>query len=263
MNIMNTLILIWVGLFGLAVGSFLNVVIYRLPRKINMSRGRSVCPSCSLQLRWYHNIPLISYLFLRGKCGFCGSRISARYPTVELINGLFYLYFYWQFGFGLNFAIFAAISSALLAIFFIDLDFMIIPDVITLPGILLGLAMSMLPGGIGIVSSLIGLLVGGGSLYLVAILGDWLFKKESMGGGDIKMTAMLGAFLGWQKVVLIFIASAGIGLVVSLIMMMFSAKLRENRMIPFGPFLALAALLSILYGNQIIDYYLSHFVYVG
>ena len=121
---------------------------------------------------------------------------------------------------------------------------------------LLGLAVSMIPGGIDIVNSAIGLLVGGGSLYLVAMLGDWLFKKESMGGGDIKMAAMLGAFLGWQKVLLIFISSAVIGLVVSLVMMMFSAKLRQNRVVPYGPFLALAAMLAILYGDVLIDYYL-------
>ncbi len=260
---MNTIFMIWVGLCGLCIGSFLNVVIYRLPRKMNLAKERSACPKCSTQLKWYHNIPLVSWLILRGKCGFCGEKISGRYPTVELVNALFYLYFYWQFGFSADFFVFSAISSSLLAIFFIDLDFMMIPDVITLPGILIGLAVSLLPDGIGIVSAGIGMLVGGGSLYLIAIIGDWLFKKESMGGGDIKMAAMLGAFLGWQKVVLIFIASAVIGLVVSLVIMVFSAKLRETRMIPFGPFLAMAAIVSIIYGQQIIDYYLTHFVYVG
>ncbi|KAA3632754.1 MAG: prepilin peptidase, partial [Calditrichaeota bacterium] len=123
-----------------------------------------------------------------------------------MINALFYLYFYWQFGFSANFFVFAALSSALLAIFFIDFDHQIIPDKITLPGIIIGLSVSLLPDGIGIIESLIGFLVGGGSLYLVAILGDFLFKKDSMGGGDIKMAAMLGAFLGWQKVLLIFIS---------------------------------------------------------
>ncbi len=257
---MDKIILIWVGLFGLAIGSFLNVVIHRLPRRILFVVARSVCPHCGAQLKWYHNIPVVSFIFLRGKCAFCRGKISYRYPAVEVINALFYLYFYWQFGLSLNFAVFAFLSSALLVIFFIDLDFQIIPDVITLPGILAGLAISLLPGGIGIVNAVIGLVVGGGSLYLVALLGDWLFKKESMGGGDIKMAAMLGAFLGWQKIILIFISSAVIGLVVSLVIMIFSARVRETRVVPFGPFLATAAMLSIAYGDQLINLYLTNVV---
>ena len=142
------------------------------------------------------------------------------------------------------------------------LEFQIIPDVITIPGMVVGLAVSLLPGGIGIGSASIGLLVGGGSLYLIALLGDWLFKKDSMGGGDIKMAAMLGAFLGWQKVLFIFMASAVIGLGVSLIVMIFSSRLRQNRVITFGPFLATAALLSIVYGDKVISYYVSNFLAV-
>jgi len=254
------ILLVWVGLFGLVIGSFLNVVIYRLPRQVPFLAGRSVCPHCNAQLKWYHNIPVLSFALLGGRCAFCGGRISYRYPAVEIINALFYIYFYWQFGFSLNFGIFAFLSSVLLVIFFIDLDFQIIPDVITLPGILVGLAVSLLPGGIGIVNAAIGLLVGGSSLYLIAMLGDWLFKKESMGGGDVKMAAMLGAFLGWQKIILIFISSAVIGLVVSLVIMIFSAQVRETRVVPFGPFLATAAMLSIVYGDQLISLYLTNVV---
>ncbi len=256
----NTIILIWIGLFGLAIGSFLNVVIYRVPRDVKFLAPRSACPHCNNQLKWYHNIPLFSFLFLRGKCAFCKKTISMRYPIVELVNSLFYLYFYWQFSLSVEFVVFSAVSSALIAIFFIDLDFQIIPDVITLPGIIVGLAVSLLPDGIGIINSLIGFLVGGGSLYLIALLGDWLFKKDSMGGGDIKMAAMLGAFLGWQKVILIFISSAFIGVIVSLVIMIFSSKLRKERVIPFGPFLASAAIIAIIYGQQIIDFYLINFV---
>jgi leader peptidase (prepilin peptidase)/N-methyltransferase len=245
-----------VGLLGLSIGSFLNVIIYRLPRKMIVRRGRSVCPHCGHTLRWYHNVPLFSYLLLRGKCAFCKGRISIRYPLVEFLNCGLYLYFYWLFGMSVGFLGFAFLASALLAIFFIDLDFQIIPDLITLPGMVLGLALAPLPGGIGIAEAAIGLLVGSGALYLIALLGDWLFKKESMGGGDIKMAAMLGAFLGWEKIVLIFIASAVIGLVISVVVMSFSARLRRERIVPFGPFLALAAMLAILYGDPIIDFYL-------
>jgi leader peptidase (prepilin peptidase)/N-methyltransferase len=257
---LRPVVLIFVGLTGLAVGSFLNVVIYRLPRRIPFSKGRSVCPQCGTKLAWYHNIPLFSFVFLRGKCAFCRARISFRYPLVELINALGYLYFYWQFGLGWSFVSLAFLTSALVAIFFIDLDFQMIPDAITLPGIVLGLVLSPLPGGIGFVGSLIGILVGGGALYLIAVLGDWLFKKESMGGGDIKMAAMLGAFLGWQKILLIFITSAFIGLVISLVVMLFSAEVRQTRVIPFGPFLAAAAVVAILYGDRLISFYLANFV---
>lgn len=246
-----------IALFGLVIGSFLNVLIYRLPLEgKKASQGRSECPSCGHQLKWYHNLPVLSYLCLRGKCGFCQERISLRYPLVELLNALLFVYFWWQFGHGYEFYIFSGLGSALLTIFFIDYDHQIIPDLITLPGMVVGLAVSFLPDGMGIVSSFVGLLVGGGSLYLIAILGDWLFKKESMGGGDIKMTAMLGAFLGWQKVLLIFISSAVIGLIVSIAIMAFSARLREQRVVPFGPFLALAAVGAMIYGDQLINFYL-------
>jgi leader peptidase (prepilin peptidase)/N-methyltransferase len=253
---MDTLTYTLVGLLGLAIGSFLNVIIYRAPRKIGFVLQRSACPHCGKQLRWYHNIPVVSFAFLRGRCAFCSKRISWRYPAVELLNALMYLYFAWKVGLGFPFLAYCFISSALIVIFLIDIEFQIIPDIITLPGIALGLAISFAPQGLGIVSSLIGLAVGGGALYLIAILGDFIFKKESMGGGDIKMAAMLGSFVGWQKVLLIFMSSAVIGLVASLGLMAASAKIRRERIIPFGPFLALAAMLAIVYGDRIINYYL-------
>jgi len=148
----------------------------------------------------------------------------------------------------------------LIAIFFIDLDFQIIPDLLTLPGMVIGLAISMAPHGMGIISSLVGLLVGGGALYMIALLGDWLFKKESMGGGDIKMAAMLGAFLGWQKIIVVFFGSALIGLLISLIVMAFSSRVRANHVIPFGPFLAMAAFVAAVYGDEIIAFYLNRFL---
>jgi len=257
---MTTFVLIWLGVFGLAVGSFLNVVIYRLPRKMKFIMERSICPNCANRLKWYHNIPLLSFLFLRGKCAFCQARISLRYPLVELLCGLFFVYLYWQYGASFTMASYAVLAVMLLVIFFIDLDHQIIPDVVSLPGIGIGLAFSLLPEGIGILPALIGMLVGGGSLYAIALLGDWLFKKESMGGGDIKMAAMLGAFLGWQKVLFVFMASAVIGLVVSVVVMFFSARVRETRMIPFGPFLALAAAVAVLYGELIIGFYVTNIV---
>jgi leader peptidase (prepilin peptidase)/N-methyltransferase len=170
------------------------------------------------------------------------------------------LFFAWKLGLTFEFAAAAFLTSALIAIFLIDLDFQIIPDLITLPGMALGLAYACAPGGITLLQSSIGLIAGGGALYCIALLGDWLFKKESMGGGDIKMAAMLGAFLGWQKVVLIFVSSAMIGLLVSAVLMLFSTTLRHNRVIPFGPFLALASFVTILYGDRLIAYYVHNFL---
>lgn len=257
---MQNISLISVALVGLAIGSFLNVLIYRVPRHRQFWAGRSVCPTCGKQLKWYHNIPVVSYLFLRGRCGFCQARIPIRYPFVELLNTVAYVYFFWRLGPSWEFYALAFLASSLIVIFYIDWEFQIIPDLITLPGMALGLIWSFTPGGIGIVQSLIGLVVGGGALYLIALLGDWLFKKESMGGGDIKMAAMLGAFLGWQKVLLVFVGSAVVGLVVSVILLFFSPKVRESHVVPFGPFIALAAAMAILWGDKIISYYLTHFV---
>ncbi len=254
---MNTLILIWIGAVGLAIGSFLNVVIYRLPLKKRFGLGRSICPKCGTQLRWYHNIPLASWAALRGKCAFCRQPISWRYPLVELMTAGAYVYFWAYLGFSPMFFVWAALVSALIVIIFVDLDHQIIPDSITLSGMAAGQAASFLPNGLGIVQSLIGLVVGGGSLYLIAVLGEALFRKEAMGGGDIKMAAMLGAFLGWQKVLLVFLAAAVIGLVVGVIAMLISSKMRRDRMIPFGPYLAVAAVISGLYGDRIIGFYLT------
>lgn len=255
---MDSLIYTYTILIGLAIGSFANVLIYRLPRDKNVVLSRSACPTCGTMLKWYHNIPLISYVALRGKCGFCKAPISFRYPLVETVNALLYTYFLWRFSMTIEFLVFCYLGTVLLVVFFIDLDFQIIPDLLTYSGIILGLLISLLPGGITILSSALGLLVGGGALYLIALLGDALFKKESMGGGDIKLAAMLGAFLGWQKVLLIFLSSAVIGLVISLVIMAFSSKLRQERVIPFGPFIALAAVVAMLYGDQIIAYYLHN-----
>ena len=255
----NVPALIFVFAIGAVFGSFLNVLIYRVPRKIPFATGRSHCPSCKEKIKFFDNIPLLSYLILGGKCRSCGARIPWRYPLVELLNGAGYAYLLWIFGFTLQFYMFAYLTSVLITIFFIDFDFQIIPDVVSIPSMIVGLGLSLAPGGVGIMASGIGFIVGGGVLYLIALLGDWIFKKESMGGGDIKMAAMLGAFLGWQKVVLVFFGSAVVGLLVSIIIMAFSSKLRSNRVVPFGPFLAIAAFIAILFGDKIIAFYLDNF----
>lgn len=250
---------ILVGLAGLAIGSFLNVLIYRLPRQKKIALSRSACPLCQKVIKFYDNIPVLSYIILMGKCRYCHKSISIRYPLVELLNAVSYLFLFYSYNFSPLFFIYGFLASALIVIFLIDLDFQIIPDFITIPGMIAGLAVSFLPGAIGILASVIGLLVGGGVLYLAAVLGEKLFRKESMGGGDIKMTAMLGTFLGWQKVIIVFFGGAFLGLLISIFLMIFSKKVRSSRLIPFGPFLATAAGVAVVFGDSIINFYMNHF----
>ncbi|HSG98463.1 MAG TPA: prepilin peptidase [candidate division Zixibacteria bacterium] len=250
----------WITLsavLGLMIGSFMNAVIYRLPRKITLGLSRSRCPHCDQQINAWDNIPLASFLILRGRCRACRGPIHWRYPLVEALNAGLYVWLYFLLGPTWQWAMTCALGSALLAIIFIDIEHYIIPDAITLPGLVIGLAYSLTPEGIGVTSALLGALAGGGGLYLVAALGDLLFKKESMGGGDIKMAAMLGAFVGWQKILVVFIGSALLGTVVSALILPFSKSFRTTRMLPFGPFLALAGLIAALYGDQLIGAYLA------
>ncbi len=256
----NPAIYVFVGLLGLAVGSFLNVLIYRLPRNKKIVLERSACPKCGKAIPFYHNIPLLSFLILRGRCRDCRARISFRYPLVEFLNAAAYLYFLSMDGPTVAWLAHAYLASSLIVIIFIDLEFQIIPDKITLPGIVAGLVAAIFVSPPGIVNALIGFVVGGGSLLALAYLGEWLFKKEAMGGGDIKMAAMLGAFVGWQKVLLIFVGGAVIGMIVSVVWMLASKKVRAERIIPFGPFLAVASFVVVVYGDPIINFYVVNFL---
>lgn len=246
-----------IGLLGLAIGSFLNVLIYRLPNDKKIIFERSMCPHCRMPIPFYLNIPVLSYMMLFGRCKICRHPISPRYPLVEILNAALYILFYYLDGLTPQLVVHCYLASSLVAIFFIDLDHQIIPNAITYPGMIVGLAGSLFVAP-GIVDSVIGFLVGGLSLLGVAYLGEWLFKKEAMGGGDIKMAAMMGAFVGWQKILLIFFGGAVIGMVVSLIWMGISKNLRDRRVIPFGPFLAMAALLVVIFGERLIELYIKN-----
>jgi leader peptidase (prepilin peptidase)/N-methyltransferase len=256
---MDTAAAILVFVLGLAIGSFLNVCIYRLPLKKSILFPPSFCPRCGKRIKFYDNIPLLSYILLRGRCRHCQQRISLIYPAVELLNGLLFLLLFFRYGPSWDFAAKAILFSSLVVIFFIDLKYQIIPDAITLPGIIVGLGFSILTRSPDFLQSLLGLLAGGGVLYLIALIGDKVFKKESMGGGDIKLAAMLGAFLGWQKVLLVFFLGSFLGALVGIIALLFSEEAREKRLIPFGPFLAAATLLAIFLGNQLFELYLKFF----
>lgn len=247
---------IFAFIFGAVVGSFLNVCIYRLPAEKSIVFPPSACPSCGNRIRWYDNLPIISFLLLRARCRACRTPISWRYPLVEALNGLLTLLLFLKFGPSLTFLAFFLLCSSLVVITFIDLDHQIIPDSISLPGIVLGFIFSFLLPWNGWLNSLLGIVAGGGSLLLVAWLYEKLTGKEGMGGGDIKLLAMMGAFLGWRSVPFIIFAASLVGSVIGVSLMLLQKK--DGKLaIPFGPFLAFGAVLYIFYGRQIIHWYLS------
>jgi leader peptidase (prepilin peptidase)/N-methyltransferase len=245
---------VFVFLFGTAVGSFLNVCIYRLPGSLSIIRPRSMCPSCKTQIAFYDNIPILSYLWLRGRCRRCGATISLRYPVVETTAGLFAVALFTRHGVAPEGFILYAFVAALLVVTFIDLDHQIIPDVITYPGILVGFLSSFVVDHITYKESLMGILLGGGSLFLVASVYYLLTRKEGMGGGDIKLLAMVGAFLGWKAVIFTIFVGSAIGTVVGVAVALRTHGGRKMA-VPFGPFLSLGALLFLFCGQQIIGWY--------
>lgn len=252
----NTIYALFSLVFGMVVGSFLNVCICRMPKDESVVSPPSHCPHCSYQIRWYDNIPVISYLLLRGKCRGCGARISLQYPLVELLNGILTLLLFLRFGPTLSFAALFVFCSALVVITFIDIEHQIIPDEISLSGIVIGFVLSFFLPGHGWLNSILGILLGGGSLLFVAYAYQWLTGKEGMGGGDIKLLAMMGAFLGWKSIPFIILASSLVGSVVGISIMLFQKK-DSKLAIPFGPYLAFGAVLYIFYGRQLIIWYLN------
>jgi leader peptidase (prepilin peptidase) / N-methyltransferase len=243
--------------FGLVIGSFLNVCIYRVPRELSIVSPPSSCPNCKTPIKPWDNIPVISYLILAGKCRKCGEKISLRYPAVELLNGLLYAAIVFQFGVGWQLLVLFAFVSAMVVITFIDIDFQIIPDVITLPGMIIGLATAyfLFPDPfakysvLGFVNSLVGLLAGGVSFYLIALL-----SRGGMGGGDVKMMAMVGAFTGWKGVFLTTLVGSLAGSLFGIALMVLKGKGRKTK-VPFGPFLALGSLVTLFLGRMILDWY--------
>ena len=252
-----------VFIFGALIGSFLNVCIYRLPRGISIIWPSSRCPSCNAPIRAWDNIPVLSFLILRGSCRNCKARIPYRYPLVESLNAACYLVLLWRFGPGWPFLVYALFCSALIVITFIDLDFQIIPDRITLPGIPIGLLAGslLLPDpllrsvALGWKGSLIGAVSGFFFFYLVAAGGEKIFKKEAMGGGDIKMMAMVGGFIGWKGIILTTFLGSLLGSVIGVFMMIFAGRERGS-LIPFGPFLAAGSAISLIFGQEILFWYL-------
>ena len=239
----------FIFVLGLLIGSFLNVCIWRLPREESIVWPGSHCPACSTVLGVRDLVPVLSWLFLRGRCRYCGEKISARYPAVELLTGALFLACFLHFGLTLALAGALAFSSLLVAITFIDMDHQIILDGMLVVLGALGLALQLWTGAVGIVSMLAGALAGGGLLLLLAVI-----SRGGMGGGDVKFAAALGFWLGWPGILLCLLISFVAGGAISLFLLL--AKLRGRKdFIPFGPFIALGAWVALLYGREILSWY--------
>ena len=250
-------IAIYAAIIGSMLGSFLNVLIYRLPRSESIVTPRSHCTECGAPVRFYDNIPVISYLILQGRCRNCRAGISLQYPLVEAGCAALAVAAYLN---GESLALFIADTVfliLLLGIAVTDLRSYHIPDTFSLGGLVLGLVFSFLPGGVSPLESVIGLLIGGGSLYLVGLIGELVLRREAMGGGDVKMMAMVGAFIGWPGVLFtIFVGSiAG-----SIIFGWINYVLKREKLVPFGIFLALGAGIYVFFGQWLIEWYLGFFL---
>ena len=264
-------------IFGLLVGSFLNVVIYRMPKimerewhnnclelqgleipeqpKFSISKPRSACPHCGHKITALENIPVISYLFLRGKCSSCQAKISPRYPLIEALTGLLIGLVSWKFGYS-SLTLFAWLFTfALIALTFIDFDTQLLPDDITLPLLWLGLFVNLNSGFTDLKSAVIGAIAG----YLILWSIYWLFKlirgKEGMGYGDFKLLAAIGAWFGWQLLPAVILLSSIVGVIIGVGLIIYAKRGREVPM-PFGPFLALGGIAALFYGQQLAGYYL-------
>lgn len=248
----DPLLLIPAFIFGTVIGSFLNVVILRLPQPgTSIAFPASHCPICQTPLSWYENIPLISYLVLRGKCGHCKTPISLQYPTVELLTGLMAAAITSAFGLSIAALVFFLFSAALITIIWIDIHHQIIPDVISKPFIILGFCFSFISPVVSWQDSLIGLCLGWSIFFFISFAYKLARGQEGLGGGDAKLLSMLGAFLGWQSLLFIILASSLTGTVAGLIAMPIQKKGGATR-IPFGPFLAVSGLVYLFFSEQIL-----------
>ena len=241
-------------IFGAIVGSFLNVCIIRLPKEESIISPGSHCPHCNNPIKFYDNIPVISYLLLMGKCRNCKRSISVQYPLVEGITAISSLLLFLRFGISLGYLFYFSFVAGLIVVTVIDLYHQIIPDVISIPGIGVGLLGTLVIPHITFFNSVSGILLGGGSLFIIATVYQWLCKREGMGGGDVKLLAMIGAFLGWDAVILTILLSSLIGSITGITLMVLKGK-DFKYAIPFGPFLSLGAVIALFYKNDIFSWY--------
>jgi leader peptidase (prepilin peptidase) / N-methyltransferase len=266
-------------LFGLAIGSFLNVCITRMPLDESVVHPRSRCPQCRKLIAWYDNFPVLSYVILGGKCRNCKKPISARYPGIELLTGAIGVLLYLKFGLTFEWGVYFIFSAALVTLAFIDIDHRILPDTITVHGIWIGIVVSVIlaapsplvsnilayggyelgPRWIALLASLTGAIIGGGLLWVVGEIYFRVRGIEGMGFGDVKMMAMVGAFLGAPLALLTIMVGSVLGAIIGLALIRFGGKHRDYEL-PFGTFLSLAGILAVLYGDALIQWYYVHMI---
>jgi leader peptidase (prepilin peptidase)/N-methyltransferase len=246
-----------VFIFGSLIGSFLNVCIYRLPKEQSIVMPPSHCPECKAPIQWYDNIPILSFIILRGKCRVCKAPIRPRYLAVELITALLALALFLVFGLTPQFAAYAVLSAALIVATFVDFEIRAIPDEATVGGLIAGLIFAaVFPSTFGEISrmralfdALLGMAVGGIAIYITGLFGKVVFKKEAMGEGDVFLMAMIGSFLGWKLTLFTFFAAPILGLAQGI-----AAKLKKTGdYIPYGPYLSMGAIVAIFWGQRIIE----------
>jgi leader peptidase (prepilin peptidase)/N-methyltransferase len=242
-----------VAAVGLCIGSFLNVVITRLPEGKNLVFPRSACPRCGHLIAWFDNVPVLSWLLLRGRCRSCRQRISWRYPAGELLTAAVFVAAFLRFGVGAELFVALLFLCALIAITGTDLDHQLIPDTITLPGVVAGFVLNLATARLDWTESLLGIVVGGGVFFAIILI-----SPSGMGGGDMKLGAMMGAFLGWKLGLLAVLLGVLSGGLVAVCLLAAGRKGRKDA-VPFGPFLALGGAVSMLWGRSILAWYLGRF----
>jgi leader peptidase (prepilin peptidase)/N-methyltransferase len=247
--------ILFAGAFGAVTGSFLNVCIYRLPLKKSIVWPASACPHCGRALSWYENVPVISYVALRGRCRTCRKPISPQYPIVEAVIALMFGAAWWYYGPGLLLVSRLVLGCALVVLFAIDLEHHLLPNVITIPGILLGFAFSFVTE-LGWIESLLGILIGGGVLFGVAEAYYRIRHEEGLGMGDVKMLAMIGAFVGWKLTLMTLMLASLSGTVVGVALIV-SKRGTMKYALPFGTFLALGAAAAATVGQPLLDWYVA------
>jgi leader peptidase (prepilin peptidase)/N-methyltransferase len=253
----NATVAVLLGLLGLIIGSFLNVCIYRLPRGQSVNWPGSRCTTCNRALSWFENIPVVSWLVLRGRCRTCGERVSVMYPIVELVTAALFVVGYFIYGWTPLLAVRLAFACAMVVLFVIDLQHYLLPNVITVPGIVVGFVLSvMLPPGWE--ASLIGLIAGGGVLFAIAEAWYRLRGIEALGMGDVKMLAMIGAFLGWKLMLVTLVLSSFAGSLIGIGVIALGRGGMKS-MLPFGTFLAVGALTAAVAGDAILRWYLGFY----
>jgi leader peptidase (prepilin peptidase)/N-methyltransferase len=255
---MNYLIPIIVFIFGAVIGSFLNVCIYRIPRSKSIVKPNSFCPSCEKPIKYYDNIPIVSYILLGGKCRHCNTKISMRYPFIELMTAVVFLMISRRWGLSYESFIQMFFVSLLIVISFIDYDFQIIPDILSIGGLVLGLLIAFVRPGFRFMDAFYGVLLGGGVLFVIAYGYQLIMKREGMGGGDIKLLAMIGAFTGLKGVIFSLIGGSIMGTLVGIPLMLIK-KENTKYAIPFGPFLSLAAFFYLFIGTNIVQQFTEVF----